>query len=57
LAAGNLRSLTKKKQSDQSGSCFQNGFLVGIGLVFSVQGLIRGAQLLFHEDAAVRQPV
>lgn len=54
LATGNLRSLTKK-HSDQSGNCFQNGFLVGTGLVFSVQGLVCGAQLLFHEDAAVRQ--
>lgn len=54
LAVGKLRSLTKK-HPNQSGSSFQNGFLVGTGLVFSVQGLIYGAQLLFHHDPTVRQ--
>lgn len=53
LAVGKLRSLTKK-HPNQSGSSFQNGFLVGTGLVFSVQGLIYGAQLLFHEDETLR---
>jgi hypothetical protein len=54
LAAGKLRSLTKK-HSNQSGSSFQNGFLIGTGAVFSVQGVIYGAQLLFHHDQTVRQ--
>lgn len=54
LAAGKLRSLTKK-HPNQSGSSFQNGFLVGTGIVFSIQGLIYGAQLLWHEDEDMRE--
>lgn len=53
LAAGKLRNLTKKKR-DESGSAFRNGLLIGVGAVFSVQGLVQGAQLLFDEDDDVR---
>ena len=53
LAAGKLRSLTKK-HGEHSGSAFQSGFLIGTGLVFTVQGAIYGGQLLFHEDPAIR---
>lgn len=53
LAAGKLRSLAKK-HGEHSGSAFQSGFLIGTGLVFSVQGAIYGGQLLFHEDPEVR---
>lgn len=54
LAIGKLRSLTKKHPME-SGSSFQNGFLVGTGLVFAVQGLIYGIQLLFGDDEDLRQ--
>lgn len=54
LAAGKLRSLTKKPL-DQSGSTFQNGFLIGTGAVFTIQGVIFGAQLLYDDDEEVRR--
>lgn len=53
IAAGKLRSLSKKKQ-DESGSAFQNGLFIGVGAVFAIQGLVYGAQLLFDDDAVVR---
>ncbi|KAJ4255448.1 Xenotropic and polytropic retrovirus receptor 1 [Fusarium torreyae] len=53
LAAGKLRSLNKKPE-DQSIGMFQNGLLIGTGAVFAIQGLIYGAQLLYHEDDEVR---
>lgn len=53
LAAGKLRSLSKKSR-DESGSSFLNGFLIGTGIVFTVQGLIYGAQLLFDDDPTLR---
>ena len=49
LAAGRLRSLVKKSK-DESGSSFLNGFMIGTGLVFAIQGTISGTQLYFHED-------
>ncbi|PNY23896.1 Protein SYG1, partial [Tolypocladium capitatum] len=54
LAASKLRSLSNKS-TDESGSSFLNGFLIGIGIVFTVQGLIYGSQLLFDDDAQLRQ--
>lgn len=53
LAVGKLRSLSNKP-SDESGSSFLNGILIGTGVVFSIQGLVYGVQLLFHQDALVR---
>ncbi|KAM3550488.1 hypothetical protein MY1884_008223 [Beauveria asiatica] len=53
LAAGKLRSLVKKA-SDESGSSFLNGFLIGTGIVFAIQGLVYGIQLLFGDDARLR---
>lgn len=53
IAAGKLKSLSKKKR-DESGSAFQNGLLIGIGLVFGIQGLTYGAQLLWHEDETIK---
>ncbi|TQV98935.1 hypothetical protein V2A60_007368 [Cordyceps javanica] len=53
LAAGKLRSLAKKS-SDESGSSFLNGFLIGTGIVFSVQGLVYGIQRLFDDDPTRR---
>ena len=49
LAAGKLRSLSKKPQ-DESGSSFLSGFLLGTGAVFALQGVVNGARLLFDED-------
>ncbi|POR36788.1 Protein SYG1, partial [Tolypocladium paradoxum] len=54
LAAGKLRSLSKKS-TDESGSSFLNGFLIGTGVVFAVQGLIYGSQLLFDDDVQLRK--
>lgn len=53
IAAGKLRSLSKKRK-DESGSAFRNGLLIGTGLVFSIQGIVYGAQLLFDPDPVVR---
>lgn len=53
IAAGKLKSLSKKKK-DESGSAFQNGLLIGVGLVFGLQGLTYGAQLLWHEDDTIK---
>ncbi|KAF4511163.1 hypothetical protein G6O67_002983 [Ophiocordyceps sinensis] len=53
LAAGKLRSLSKKS-TDESGSSFLNGFLIGTGIVFTTQGLAYGMQLLHNEDALLR---
>ncbi|KAM4056331.1 EXS family protein [Hirsutella rhossiliensis] len=53
LAAGKLRSLSKKS-TDESGSSFLNGFLIGTGIVFTTQGLAYGMQLLHDEDPLLR---
>lgn len=53
LAANKLRSLSRKK-SDESGSSFMNGFLIGTGVVFGIQGVTYGGQLLFDDDPILR---
>ncbi|KAK7749781.1 Xenotropic and polytropic retrovirus receptor 1 [Cytospora paraplurivora] len=53
IAAGKLRSLSRKKR-DESGSAFRNGLLIGVGAVFAIEGVVSGAQLLFHDDYQVR---
>lgn len=53
IAAGKLRSLSRKKR-DESGSAFRNGLLIGVGAVFAIEGVVNGAQLLFHDDYQVR---
>lgn len=53
LAAGKLRSLANKP-TDESGSSFLNGFLIGTGIVFSIQGLVYGVQLLLDGDPTIR---
>ncbi|QPG97235.1 hypothetical protein C2857_006005 [Epichloe festucae Fl1] len=53
LAAGKLRSLTKRPTSE-SGSSFLNGFLIGTGLIFNIQGVVCGSQLLLDSDDTVR---
>lgn len=54
LAAGKLRSLSKKS-NEESGSSFLNGFLIGTGIVFIIQGLIAGTELLNHPDPKLSQ--
>lgn len=54
LAAGKLRSLSRQP-TDESGSSFLNGFLLGTGIVFTVQGLVYGSQILFDDDAVLRR--
>lgn len=53
LAAGKLRSLSKKS-TDESGSSFLNGFLIGTGIVFTTQGLAYGMQLLHSDDTLLK---
>lgn len=51
IAAGKLRSFTKR--SDQSPSAFRSGLLVGVGAVFTIQGLAFAADLLLHDEDPV----
>ncbi|KAG5953861.1 hypothetical protein E4U53_001309 [Claviceps sorghi] len=53
LAAGKLRSLTQRPKGE-SGSSFLNGFLIGTGLIFNIEGVIYGSQLLLHDDDEIR---
>ncbi|KAK1253475.1 hypothetical protein MKX07_001552 [Trichoderma sp. CBMAI-0711] len=53
LAVGKLRKMNKKPK-DESGSSFLNGFLIGTGAVFTIQGLVYGVELLNDEDPTVR---
>jgi hypothetical protein len=53
LAASTLRRLDIVV-SNQSGSSFLNGFLMGTGAVFASQGLASGVRTLFDEDPRVR---
>ncbi|KAF4120590.1 hypothetical protein GMORB2_3028 [Geosmithia morbida] len=53
LAAEKLRSLNRKRR-DQASSTFQSGFLLGTGIVFTIQGLVKAAQLLRDDDEEVR---
>ncbi|KAI9647679.1 Xenotropic and polytropic retrovirus receptor 1 [Ciborinia camelliae] len=53
IAVGKLRK-TMGKSVDQSGSAFRNGVLIGIGAVFSVQGIIHGTEHLKHPDPTIK---
>jgi hypothetical protein len=53
IAVGKLRSSTGRP-ADRSSSAFVNGLLIGVGLVFSIQGVIYGAQLLYHKDPTIQ---
>lgn len=53
LAVGKLRKLHRKPK-DESGSSFLNGFFIGTGAVFTIQGLVYGSQLLYDDDPTVR---
>jgi hypothetical protein len=53
IATGKLRS-SKGRPADQSASAFRNGILIGTGALFSIQGVIYGADLLYHEDPTLQ---
>ncbi|KAI1818183.1 EXS-domain-containing protein [Poronia punctata] len=53
IAAGKLRRVNRPR-SDESGIAFWNGLAIGVGAVFTVQGLVYGAELLFDEDPTIR---
>ncbi|EMR84864.1 putative signal transduction protein [Botrytis cinerea BcDW1] len=53
IAVGKLRK-TVGRSMDQSGSAFRNGVLIGIGAVFSIQGIISGTEYLNHPDPTIR---
>ncbi|KAL7925552.1 EXS domain-containing protein [Trichoderma austrokoningii] len=53
LAVGKLRKLHRKPK-DESGSSFLNGFFLGTGAVFAIQGLVYGSELLHHQDLTLR---
>ncbi|KAG6002474.1 hypothetical protein E4U21_003040, partial [Claviceps maximensis] len=53
LAAGKLRSLAQRSKNE-SASSFLNGFLIGTGLIFNIEGVIYGSQLLWDNDINVR---
>ncbi|PQE08307.1 EXS family protein [Rutstroemia sp. NJR-2017a BVV2] len=53
IAVGKLRNTTGKP-ADQSGRAFRNGVLIGIGAVFSIQGITYGTRLLFDPDPTIR---
>lgn len=53
IAVGKLRTKHTKAE-DYTGSIFRNGLLISAGLVFGMQGVIRGAELLSSDSALVR---
>jgi hypothetical protein len=53
IATGKLRS-SLGKAADQSASAFRNGLLIGTGLVFTIQGVIYGADLLYDPDPNIQ---
>lgn len=42
------------RRTDKSGNAFRNGLLIGVGAVFSFEGLTRGVELLSHQDLTIR---
>ncbi|RYO85300.1 hypothetical protein DL766_001724 [Monosporascus sp. MC13-8B] len=50
VAAGKLRRLTRRP-GDESGTTFRSGLFIGMGAVFSIQGVAYGAKLLFDDDS------
>ncbi|KAI1746028.1 EXS family-domain-containing protein [Xylaria scruposa] len=53
IAAGKLRRVNRRP-TDESSIAFWNGLAIGIGAVFTIQGLIYGAELLFDPDPTVQ---
>ncbi|TQS35534.1 hypothetical protein Golomagni_04045 [Golovinomyces magnicellulatus] len=42
------------RRTDKSGNAFRNGVLIGVGAVFSIEGLTRAVELLRHQDLVIR---
>ncbi|GAW12379.1 hypothetical protein ANO14919_017450 [Xylariales sp. No.14919] len=53
IAAGKLRRMNRRP-TDESSIAFWNGLSIGIGAVFTIQGLVYGGQLLFDPDPTVQ---
>ncbi|KAI0525490.1 EXS family-domain-containing protein [Xylaria bambusicola] len=53
IAASKLRRMNRRP-SDKSNIAFWNGLSIGIGAVFTIQGLTYGAQLLYDPDPTIR---
>lgn len=53
IAVGKLRTKHTRAE-DYTGSIFRNGLLISAGLVFGMQGVIRGAELLSSDNALER---
>ncbi|KAK4103992.1 SPX-domain-containing protein, partial [Parathielavia hyrcaniae] len=49
IAAGKLRAL-HKRSGDSSDCAFRSGLLIGIGVVFAVQGIIYGTRILANDE-------
>lgn len=56
VAVGKLRTKHTRAE-DYTGSIFRNGLLIAAGLVFGMQGVIRGAELLSSDDAEIKVKV
>lgn len=54
IATGKLHRLNRRPR-DESANAFRNGLFIGTGIVFTLQGLVYGAQLLFDPDPEVQQ--
>jgi xenotropic and polytropic retrovirus receptor 1 len=52
LAVGKLRS-KKGREADWYGSVWRAGLTIGAGLVFGIQGIVYGAELLFDPDPTI----
>lgn len=53
VAVGKLRTKHTRAE-DYTGSIFRNGLLIAGGLVFGMQGVIRGAELLSSDDPLIK---
>ena len=56
VAVGKLRTKHTRAE-DYTGSIFRNGLMIAAGLVFGMQGVIRGAELLSSDDSSVKVKV
>ncbi|GAP83951.1 putative SYG1 protein [Rosellinia necatrix] len=53
IAAGKLRRVNRRP-TDESSIAFWNGLAIGIGAVFTIEGLTYGSELLFDSDPTIR---
>ncbi|KAI8964913.1 EXS-domain-containing protein [Daldinia sp. FL1419] len=54
IASGKLHRLNRRP-GDESAIAFRNGLFIGTGAVFTLQGLVYGAQLLFDPNPVIRE--